>query len=126
MGTSPPWVIFCPRPYKFYFFICFQKILFSTKEEYFINNKLSLASTRLPNKGLSNPTQKNLVPPWTIRYPLTKFFLRASHTVHYFCHTRLHLGFSAKLRIWQVQACKMEPLSSNIFCKKQLVPPSTK
>ena len=25
------------------------------------------------------------------------------------CHTRLHLGFSAKLRIWQVPACKMEP-----------------
>ena len=26
-----------------------------------------------------------------------------------FCHTRLHLGFSVKLRIWQVPACKMEP-----------------
>ena len=29
----------------------------------------------------------------------------------YYCHTRLHLGFSAKLRIWQVSACKMEPQS---------------
>ena len=28
-----------------------------------------------------------------------------------YCHTRLHLGFSAKLRIWQVPACKMEPRS---------------
>ena len=24
-----------------------------------------------------------------------------------YCHTRLQLGFSAKLRIWQVPACKM-------------------
>ena len=27
----------------------------------------------------------------------------------------LHLGFSAKLRIWQVSACKMEPRSGYIF-----------
>ena len=33
------------------------------------------------------------------------------------CHTRLHLGFSAKLRIWQVSACKMEPRSGNISWK---------
>ena len=26
-----------------------------------------------------------------------------------YCHTRLHLGFSAQLRILQVSACKMEP-----------------
>ena len=26
-----------------------------------------------------------------------------------FCHTWLHLGFSAKLTIWQVSACKMKP-----------------
>ena len=32
----------------------------------------------------------------------------------YYCHTRLHLGFSAKLRIWQVPACKMEPQSDII------------
>ena len=32
------------------------------------------------------------------------------------CHTRLHLGFSAKLRIWQVPTCKMEPRSGNISC----------
>ena len=31
-------------------------------------------------------------------------------SIHY-CRTRLHLGFSAKLRIWQVSACKMEPRS---------------
>ena len=36
-----------------------------------------------------------------------------------FCHTRLHLGFSAKLRIWQVPTCKMEPRSGNIFCKNR-------
>ena len=27
----------------------------------------------------------------------------------WFCHTRLHLGFSAELKIWQVPTCKMEP-----------------
>ena len=26
-------------------------------------------------------------------------------------------GFSAKLKIWQVSTCKMEPRSGNIFCK---------
>ena len=35
----------------------------------------------------------------------------------YCCHTRLHLGFSAKLRIWQVSACKMESRSGNISWK---------
>ena len=35
----------------------------------------------------------------------------------FYCHTRLHLGFSAKLRIWQVPACKMEPRSGNISWK---------
>ena len=32
-----------------------------------------------------------------------------------YCHTRLHLGFSAKLRIWQAPACKMEPRSGMIM-----------
>ena len=36
--------------------------------------------------------------------------------VKYF-HTRPHLGFSAKLRMWQAPACKMEPQSDYIFCK---------
>ena len=34
---------------------------------------------------------------------------------------RLHLGFSAKLTIWQVPTCKMEPRSGNIM---QLEPPT--
>ena len=38
-----------------------------------------------------------------------------------FCHTRLHLGFSAYLRIWQVSACKMEP-QRGIILKE---PPNT-
>ena len=33
------------------------------------------------------------------------------------CHTRLHLKFSAKLKIWQVPACKMEPQSCKIMWK---------
>ena len=32
-----------------------------------------------------------------------------------YCHTRLHRGFSAKLRIWQVPTCKMEPQSGIII-----------
>ena len=35
-----------------------------------------------------------------------------------FCHTRLHLGFSAKLKIWHVPACKVEPQNGIIFCLK--------
>ena len=31
------------------------------------------------------------------------------------CHTRLHLVYSAKLRIWQVPACKMDPQYSIII-----------
>ena len=33
----------------------------------------------------------------------------------YIATLRLYLGFSAKLRIWQVSACKMEPQSGMIF-----------
>ena len=36
------------------------------------------------------------------------------------CHTRLHLKFSAKLKIWQVPACKMEPQSGKIMWKTPL------
>ena len=32
-----------------------------------------------------------------------------------FCHTRFHLGFSSKLRIWKVSSCKVEPRSGIIF-----------
>ena len=35
------------------------------------------------------------------------------------CHTRLHLGYSAKLRIEQVPACKMEPRSGISFGQNQ-------
>ena len=31
------------------------------------------------------------------------------------CHTRLHLGFSTKLKIWQVPTCKMDPWSGIIL-----------
>ena len=44
-----------------------------------------------------------------------------------YCHTRLHLGFSAKLRIWQALPCKMEPRSGNIakLSSSWLVQPSS-
>ena len=35
-----------------------------------------------------------------------------------YCHSRLNLGFLAKLRIFQASACKMEPWSGIISCKK--------
>ena len=48
------------------------------------------------------------------------FFRLEFYFIHYglngYCHTRLHLGISAKLRIWQVSACKMEPQSVIIIC----------
>ena len=39
-----------------------------------------------------------------------------------YCHTRLHLGFSAKLRIWQVTTCKLEPRSGIIIWQNFLLP----
>ena len=42
----------------------------------------------------------------------------------HFCHTRLHLGFSANLRIWQVSACKMEPQRGIILMKPPTQPPA--
>ena len=37
-----------------------------------------------------------------------------------YCHTRLHLGFLAKLRILQVPACKMEPQGGIIIVRNRL------
>ena len=42
-----------------------------------------------------------------------------------FCHTRLHLGFSAKMRIWQVAACKMEPQRGIVLDQKPPTHPPT-
>ena len=42
-----------------------------------------------------------------------------------YCHTRLHLGFSAKLRIWQVPTCKMEPRSGIIITLVMISPCSS-
>ena len=41
-----------------------------------------------------------------------------------YCHTRLHLGYSAKLGIWQVPACKMEPRRGIILMKPPTHPPT--
>ena len=43
------------------------------------------------------------------------------HVIHY-CHIQLHLGFSAKLKMCQVSACKMEPQSGFMI---YLGPPTT-
>ena len=40
---------------------------------------------------------------------LTMKVIRARELSLTYCHTLLHLGFSAKLKIWQVPICKMEP-----------------
>ena len=42
-----------------------------------------------------------------------------------YCHTRLHLGFSAKLRIEQESSCKMEPRSGIIFGQDPTRPDTT-
>ena len=44
--------------------------------------------------------------------------------IRHYCYTRLHLGFSAKLKIWQVSTCKLEPRSGIIFCKNRPGPTS--
>ena len=42
-------------------------------------------------------------------------FLEFSAVSPPYCNTWLHLEFSAKLKIWQVPACKMEPRSGIIL-----------
>ena len=42
-----------------------------------------------------------------LRRPQTKMGISSGPMTY--CHTRLHLGFPAMLKIWQVPACKMEP-----------------
>ena len=62
---------------------------------------------------------------------INQAFARLSHSISQarlsllYCHTRLHLGFSAKLRIWQVPACKMEPQHCIIVMKPPTHPPAT-
>ena len=46
-------------------------------------------------------------------------------TISQFCHTRLHLRFSTKLKIWQVPACKMEPQSGKIMWRTPPTHPAT-
>ena len=41
------------------------------------------------------------------------------------CHIRFHLGFSAKLKIWQEPACKMELQSDTILMKPHTHHPPT-
>ena len=43
-----------------------------------------------------------------------------------YCHTLLHLGFSDKLRVWQVPACKMGPRSGMFFAPYAISPCSTR
>ena len=46
---------------------------------------------------------------------ISRRYVRVQYRIAFYCHTRLHLGCSAKLRIWQVSACKMEPQSGTII-----------
>ena len=55
-----------------------------------------------------------------LRRPQTKMGISSGPMTY--CHTRLHLGFSAKLGIWQVSACKMEPRSGIIIWQNFLPP----
>ena len=56
----------------------------------------------------------------------SSLMLRVLPTVMYYCHTRLHLGFSAKLRIEQESSCKMEPRSGIIFGQDPTRPDPTR
>ena len=62
--------------------------------------------------------------PCTHSYTIyTSAFTHYIHIIYHLsddnCHTRLHLGFYAKMRIWQVSACKMEPRSGIIFAQNR-------
>ena len=46
-----------------------------------------------------------------------------SHSLLY-CHTLLHLGFLAKLKVWQIPACKMELQPGIILLKPPTLPPA--
>ena len=46
---------------------------------------------------------------------LTMQFLSTFYRTENIATLRLHLRFSAKLRVWQVPACKMEPRSGMIM-----------
>ena len=65
-----------------------------------------MSSNRITNISVAFPESRSCSGP-SISICLTKKFIH--------CHTQLHLGFSAKLRIWQVSACKMEPQSGTII-----------
>ena len=52
--------------------------------------------------------------------------VRKKYTNLEYCHTRLHLGFSAKLRISQVPTCKMEQRSGYISCNNPPTCPPTR
>ena len=54
---------------------------------------------------------------WSLDHSLEFSLEEKIFPVCIYGHTRLNLGFSAKLRIWQVPACKMEPRSGIISWK---------
>ena len=70
---------------------------------------------------VGNMVLKNLSISWLTNLTNWKTMYRSQR----YCHTRLHFGFSAKLGIWQVPACKMEPRSGIIFCKNPTRPDPT-
>ena len=47
------------------------------------------------------------------------FYIFKKETLTFIATLGLNLGFSAKLRIWQVSSCKMEPQSGTIFGESQ-------
>ena len=64
---------------------------------------------------------------WTRCVRFNGFFKSQKRSLPKKCfriHTRLHLGFSAKLKIWQAPGCKMEPQSGIITCNIPTHPPA--
>ena len=55
-----------------------------------------------------------------LRRPQTKMGISSGPMTY--CHTRLHLGFEAMLKIWQVPACKMEPQRGIIIYRNTFPP----
>ena len=53
---------------------------------------------------------------WTTGNNISGHYIR---NFFLYWHSRLHLGLSAQLKIWQVSACKIEPRSGNISWKNR-------
>ena len=94
-------------------------LFYKQLSKFFSNDQFLLGHRKLLLSRRKQSWAPQLTPPWPeLIFGVLPFQHRGSGTC--FCHTRLHLGFSSKLKIQQVPACKMEPQSGIIIVRNQL------